>query len=124
MRHQRHVSGDLQPDPPIDLRALVHHDLDEKYVVNANCSNVRSYRVALGREVIELGFIEFRILTLLAARPYFAFSRQAIAEAVTSPERPITADQIDTCIASLLNQLGVFHDYVQTVPYIGYRFKA
>jgi hypothetical protein len=31
---------------------------------------------------------------------------------------------VDQHVASLLDQLGAFHDYVQAVPYIGYRFKA
>jgi DNA-binding winged helix-turn-helix (wHTH) protein len=33
-------------------------------------------------------------------------------------------EDIDQHIASLRNQLGFFHDFVQTVPYVGYRFKA
>ena len=83
-----------------------------------------SYRLALGQEAIQLGIVEFRILLFLAHRPYHAFTRRSIAEAVSSERNPVAEDTVDQHVASLLNQLGVFHDYVQSVPYIGYRFKA
>jgi DNA-binding response OmpR family regulator len=83
-----------------------------------------SYRLALGQEAIQLGIVEFRILLFLANRPYHAFTRRSIAEAVSSERNPVVEDTVDQRIASLLDQLGAFHDYVQAVPYIGYRFKA
>jgi len=84
----------------------------------------RSYHVALGQEPIPLGIVEFRILLFLASRPYHAFTRRCIADAVNSMRDPVTEGMVDRHVASLLDQLGVFHDYVQSVPYIGYRFKA
>jgi DNA-binding response OmpR family regulator len=83
-----------------------------------------SYRLALGHETIHLGIVEFRILLFLASRPYHAFTRRCIADAVSSDGNPVQEDTVDQHVASLLNELGVFHDYVQSVPYIGYRFKA
>ena len=83
-----------------------------------------SYRLALGREVIQLGIVEFRILLFLAGRPYFPFTRRRIAEAVSTERHPVTEDTVDQHIASLRDQLGFFHDFVQSVPYVGYRFKA
>jgi DNA-binding response OmpR family regulator len=82
------------------------------------------YRIALGRETLDLGVVEFHILLFLASRPYHAFTRRSIAAAVSTDEIPVTEDSVDGHVASLLQQLGVFHDYVQSVPYIGYRFKA
>jgi DNA-binding response OmpR family regulator len=84
----------------------------------------KSYRLALGREIIQLGIVEFRILLFIASKPYHAFTRRSIAEAVSSEEHPVVEDAVDGCVACLLDQLGEFHDYVQSVPYIGYRFKA
>ena len=84
----------------------------------------RSHHVTLGQEPIQLGIVEFRILLFLASRPYHAFTRRCIADAVHSMRDPVTEDTVDRHIVSLLDQLGVFHDYVQSVPYIGYRFKA
>jgi DNA-binding response OmpR family regulator len=81
------------------------------------------YRVALGLEPLQLGDVEFRILVFLASKPYLPFSQQRIAEAVTTERFPVSADTVDQHIALLRDQLGFFRDYVQTVPYMGYRFK-
>jgi len=82
------------------------------------------YRIALGLEPLELGEVEFRILMLLASQPYRPFSPQFIAESVTTERQPVSEATLDQHIASLREQLGFFRDYVQTVPYMGYRFKA
>ena len=83
-----------------------------------------SYRLALGEQPLQLGNVEFRILLFLASRPYHPFPRRAIAEAVATDNDPVTEETIDEHVAVLRDQLGVFYDYVQTVPHIGYRFKA
>lgn len=83
----------------------------------------KSFRIAVGHEPIQLGNVEFRILMVLASRPYYSFNRSSIAEAVTSSFQTVAEDEVDHHVAALRDQLGVFHDYVQTVPYIGYRFK-
>ena len=82
-----------------------------------------AYRFALGWETITLGQVEFRIMAHLASRPYHAFSRRSIAEAATTSRLAVDESEIDRYIASLRDQLGCFHDYVQTVPHLGYRFK-
>jgi DNA-binding response OmpR family regulator len=84
----------------------------------------KSFRVAFGQDPIHLGPVEFRILLFLASRPYHPFTRRSIAEAIATPGDPVTEEAIDEHIDALRDQLGVLHDYVQTVPYIGYRFKA
>lgn len=83
----------------------------------------RAYRLKMGREPIWLRAIEFRILAFLSAHPYRAFTRRRIAEAVSTERFPLTEDAVDQHIASLRDQLGFFRDYIQSVPYIGYRFR-
>jgi DNA-binding response OmpR family regulator len=75
-------------------------------------------------EPIRVGLIEFRIMMFLASWPYHAFTQHQIAEAVSTIDRPVSESSIGDYVASLRDQLGVFYDYVQTVPYVGYRFKA
>lgn len=84
----------------------------------------KTYRLALGQETIQLGIVEFRILLYLAGRPYHAFTRRSIADAVSSERDPVVEDTVDWHVASLLKQLGIYHDFVQAVPHIGYRYKA
>ncbi len=107
-----------------DLTTLLEEAARQTWPVHEGHFAHTSYRFALGQETIELGNVEFRILLFLASRPYHAFTRQIIATAVSSHEDPVSEETVDRHIASLLDQLGVFHDYVQAVPYIGYRFKA
>ena len=83
-----------------------------------------SYRQAFGDKPIRLGMIEFRILLFLASRPYHAFTPRQIADAATTETVAITKDEVDAHIAALRDQLGVLHDFVQSVPHVGYRYKA
>ena len=82
-----------------------------------------SYQMKLGRVTVKLEPVEFRILQFLASRPYRAYSRKRIAKAVSTPRHPVTPESLDQHIARLRNALGFFRDYIQTVPYIGYRFR-
>ena len=82
------------------------------------------YHVALGLVPLKLGSVEFRILRFLASKPYHPFSPRGIAAAATTTRFPVSEEDVSQHIASLREQLGHFRDYVQTVPYMGYRFKA
>ena len=83
-----------------------------------------SFRAKLGRGTIRVSSVEFRILAFLASRPYHAFSRRSIAKAVSTEKQPVFAETLGKYIKSLRRQLGFYGDYIQSVPYIGYRFKA
>jgi DNA-binding response OmpR family regulator len=82
------------------------------------------YRETLGDGPIQVGIVEFRIMLFLASRPYHAFTRRQISDAFSAKGHTVTEATVDFHIASLRDQLGVFHDFVQTVPQVGYRFKA
>ena len=83
-----------------------------------------SYRHAFGDNPIRLGLVEFRILLFLASRPYHAFTRRQIVDALAADS--ITVDQaaVDGHITTLRDQLGILGDFVQTVPHVGFRYKA
>ena len=91
-----------------------HHRVSSRY----------SYQMKLGRETIQLDPIAFRILRFLASRPYRAFTRRHIAAAVSTRRHPVVPEALDRHVARLRDALGFFRDYIQTVPYIGYRFRA
>lgn len=97
------------------------HGRDEEFLLVRPPS---SFRQAFGEKPIRLGLVEFRILILLASRPYYAFTRRQIADALRSAELTLSEEAIDGHIATLRDQLGVLHDFVQTVPHVGYRYKA
>lgn len=81
------------------------------------------YLFRLGRQPVHLSLIEFRIIQLLSSKPYRAFPRAEIVSEVSTDEMPVSDATLDDHIRSLRDKLGVFSDYVQTVPYIGFRFK-
>jgi DNA-binding response OmpR family regulator len=120
-----HKLGKSDDAATIDLATLQHLAARQKWpAANRQTGHSTSYRLALGQETIQLGVVEFRILLYPTGRPYHAFTRRSISEAVSSERDPLAEDMVDEHVASLLNQLGVFHHYVQAVPFIGYRFKA
>ena len=82
------------------------------------------YRETLGDGAIRVGIVEFRIMLFLASRPYHAFTRRQISDASSTAGHTVTEATVDFHIASLRDQLGDFHDFVQSVPQVGYRFKA
>ena len=106
----------------IEVRSLSLRD-EEIKVRQEKRSGAWSYRMKLGRETIWLDPVEYRILAFLSQRPYHAFTRNQIAEGVSTDRNPVEADTLDEHIASLRDKLGFFRDYIQTVPYTGYRFK-
>lgn len=81
------------------------------------------YLVELSGQAIPLDLIEFRILQFLSARPYKAFTRQQIVRAISTESNPVTVESLDRHIMTLRDKLGLFSDYVQSVPHVGYRFK-
>lgn len=108
-----------------DLTTLLQEGAHQIWpVIEDQPERPTSYRLALGQEPIQLGIVEFRILLFLASRPYHAFTRRRIADAVNSERDPVVEGTVDRHVAVLIDQLGVFHHFVQSVPYIGYRFKA
>jgi DNA-binding response OmpR family regulator len=122
---QSEERGNIDDLAVTNLPTLLHDAKHLAWPIREDRSGrLESYRLALGREIIQLGIIEFRILLFLASRPYHAFTRASIVAAVSSEQNPVTEDTVDRHVVSLVEQLGVFHDYVQSVPYVGYRFKA
>ena len=123
MQHdQSSEYGELIPADNCDFFWDVEYQ--ERHVEEVILRPRASYREAFGDEPLRVGIVEFRILFLLARWPYHAFTRRQISDAVSTESHFISEASVDGHIASLRDQLGVFHDFVQSVPHVGYRFKA
>ena len=81
------------------------------------------YQIVLQGAPINLSEIEYRIVTFLATRPYHAFAPEQIVDHVNQATELLQIDELQQHVISLRSKLGFFRDYVQSVPYIGYRFK-
>jgi len=86
--------------------------------------NPWSYAAKRGKGRIRLSLVEYRILQFLAARPNRAMTRYSIAQAVSTASHRVTVETLADYVRSLRGQLGFYSDYIQSVPYIGYRFKG
>ncbi len=83
-----------------------------------------SYPARIGQGTLRLPIVEYRILRFLASRPNQAISRNRIVAAVSTRRHSVTVESLTRFINSLRDHLGFYSDYIQSVPYIGYRFKA
>jgi DNA-binding response OmpR family regulator len=83
-----------------------------------------SYLARRGLGTLRLSMVEFRIFEFLSRRPNQAFTRSRIARAVSTTSHRVTEETLGSYVASLRGQLGFYSDYIQAVPYIGWRFKA
>ncbi len=72
---------------------------------------------------VDLSATEFRVLTVLAARPGRVFSREQILDAVHGDSYAITNRAVDVQIVGLRRRLGSAGQYVETVRGVGYRLK-
>lgn len=121
-RDRARFSGDLVPTDNVDFFwevAYEERDRDSVFI-----RPPASYRQAFGDEPIRVGIVEFHIMLFLAGRPYHAFTRRQIADALCAQRHPISEDMVDDHVATLRDQLGILHDFVQSVPRVGYRYKA
>lgn len=81
------------------------------------------YEIVLPGATIQMTYIEYLLIRVLARRPYYAFTPRQIVVQVNAREELISEESLREHIRSLRDKLGFFHDFIQTVPYIGYRFK-
>ena len=81
------------------------------------------YKVEVDGKNIDLTYSEFNILSFLARRPGWVFTRQQIVDAVRGENYAVTERSIDVQIVGLRKKLGDHGKYIETVRGIGYRFK-
>jgi len=63
------------------------------------------------------------VLTFLAARPGWVFTRSQIVDAVRGDDYPVTDRSVDVQIVGLRKKLGDSGFLIETVRGVGYRFK-
>jgi two-component system phosphate regulon response regulator PhoB len=107
------------------LRRKAAEPVDESQPLHVHDLTVHPGRreVLLGKKLVELTNMEFRVLHLLAAKPGWVFSRYQIVEGVRGDNYPVTDRSVDVLIVGLRKKLGAAGDYIETVRGVGYRFK-
>lgn len=82
------------------------------------------HEVRLGDELLQLTMTEFGILTFLAKKPGWVFTRQQIIDSVRGYDFLITPRAIDVQIFGLRKKMKDAGKMIETVRGIGYRLKA
>ena len=102
---------DEKPDDTVIIKI---HDL----VIHPGRREVR-----LSDKPVDLTFSEFQVLSLLARRPGWVFTRYQIVDAVRGDDYPVTDRSVDVQIVGLRKKLGAAGKYIETVRGVGYRFR-
>ena len=107
------------------LRRKASGPADDQEVVTVHDLTIHPGR----REVLVKGkpavltFTEFGILSFLARRPGWVFTRSQIVDAVKGDEYFVTDRAVDVQIVGLRKKLGSSAKVIETVRGVGYRFK-
>ena len=82
------------------------------------------HEVNINGNEVQLTTTEFSILTLLAGKPGWVFTRQQIIDYVRGYDFLITPRAIDVQVFGLRRKLGEYGRMIETVRGIGYRYRS
>lgn len=100
---------------PVQEEPVIHRD---ELVID-----MRKHIVIVRGNPIDLTYSEFELLTFLASRPGWAFSRSQIVDAVRGYNYAVTDRSVDVQVVGLRRKLGACGKYIETVRGVGYRFR-
>jgi len=83
----------------------------------------KQHLVRLSGATLELSRTEFQVLSLLANKPGWVFTRQQILDGLYGEKYAVTDRAVDVQIVGLRKKLGAAGKYIETVRGVGYRFK-
>ncbi len=86
--------------------------------------NVSNYTARLGKKRLVLPRKEFETLVYLIRNKGRVLSRESILNAVWEENVHVVDRTVDVHIRKIREKLGIYADYIETVPGVGYRFKA
>jgi two-component system phosphate regulon response regulator PhoB len=81
------------------------------------------HQVFSGDQEVKLTLTEFGILTYLARRPGWVFTRTQIVDAVKGADYFVTDRSVDVQVVGLRKKLGDAGSRIETVRGVGYRFR-
>jgi two-component system phosphate regulon response regulator PhoB len=79
--------------------------------------------VTVEGQSVNLTYTEFQVLSILARRPGWVFTRSQIVDLVRGDDYPVTDRSVDVQIVGLRKKLGSRGDMIETVRGVGYRLK-
>ena len=107
------------------LRRQLKELPDETAVIQVHEIEIHPGRrtVQINGNAVNLTYTEFQVLSILARRPGWVFTRSQIVDMVRGDDYPVTDQSVDVQIVGLRKKLGDCGRYIETVRGVGYRFK-
>ncbi len=107
------------------LRRRARTALDDQAALTIHELEIHPGRrsVLAGGKPVDLTFTEFQLLSFLARRPGWVFTRSQIVDAVRGTDYPVTDRSVDVQVVGLRKKLGAYGRYIETVRGVGYRFR-
>ena len=107
------------------LRRQLKEIPDETAVIQVHEIEIHPGRrtVQINGNAVNLTYTEFQVLSILARRPGWVFTRSQIVDMVRGDDYPVTDRSVDVQIVGLRKKLGDCGRYIETVRGVGYRFK-
>ena len=81
------------------------------------------YTVSIDGEMVDLTFSEFELLSFLAGKKGWVFTRGQIVNAIRGENYAVTDRSVDVIIAGLRKKLKNYAFVIETVRGVGYRYK-
>jgi two-component system alkaline phosphatase synthesis response regulator PhoP len=103
-----------EEQPPDEKSLFKRHDL---------MIHPGRHEVLVNGKPVQLTTTEFGILSFLARKPGWVFTRSQIVDAVKGEDYFVTDRSVDVQIVGLRKKLGSASKWIETVRGVGYRFK-
>jgi two-component system, OmpR family, alkaline phosphatase synthesis response regulator PhoP len=106
------------------LRRRIPEEQEDRIIIDRGDLRIHvgRHEVKYKGNIIDLTYLEFRILVTLARKPGWVMTRYQIVDATRGEGVTVTDRSIDVHIVSLRKKLGIA-DYIETVRGVGYKFK-
>lgn len=104
----------IQPDEDAASRIIIRDD----FIVDLN-----RHQVIAGDRKIQLTRTEFTILTALAERPGWVFSREKLLSRLWGDEKFVIDRTIDVHIKNMRDKLGKYAQLIHNVRSVGYKIE-
>ena len=96
---------------------------DEPIRIHGIVIDPKRHEVLVENQACDLTSTEFRLLSFLANRPGWVFTRSQIIDGIHGENYPITERAVDVQVVGLRKKLNEAGRYIETVRGVGYRFK-
>ena len=107
------------------IRRMGQEAPDDTAVIHVHAIEIHPGRrtVTVEGQAVNLTYTEFQVLSILARRPGWVFTRSQIVDLVRGDDYPVTDRSVDVQIVGLRKKLGPRGEIIETVRGVGYRFK-